>query len=76
MKTLESLLAHSAYGAVDLEPLIVLAYNLKLEQTPFRDSYRLTPPELPRIPFEADRSTIMDADIQSFDDERFPGWRI
>ena len=75
-KALESLLAHSAYDAVDLEPLMVLAYNLKLEQTPFRDSNRIVPPKSPEIPYKGDLDTIMDAYDASLTDERFPPWRI
>ena len=75
-KALESLLAHSAYDAVDLEPLMVLAYNLKVEQTPFRESTRLIPPSLPEIPFKGDPDTIMEAYEASLTDERFPTSRL
>ena len=54
---------------------MVLAYNLKLEQTPFRDSHRIVPPKLPEIPYEGDFTTIMDAYEASLPDERFPTWR-
>lgn len=75
-KALESLLAHSAYDAVDLEALMVLAYNLKLEQTPFRESHRLTPPTLPEIPYKGDLDTIINAYETSLTDERFPVSRV
>lgn len=75
-KALESLLAHSAYDAVDLEPLMVLAYNLKLEQTPFRDLNRILPPKSPEIPYKGDLDTIMDAYEASLTDERFPISRV
>jgi uncharacterized protein len=70
-KALDSLLAHSAYDAVDLEPLMVLAYNLKLEQTPFRHSNRIAPTTSPEIPYKGELETIMDAFKKSMDDERF-----
>jgi uncharacterized protein YprB with RNaseH-like and TPR domain len=59
-KALETLLAYSAYDAVDLEPLMVLAYNLKLKKTPFADSHQLPLPKSPEIPFKADLETIED----------------
>jgi uncharacterized protein YprB with RNaseH-like and TPR domain len=74
-KALESLLAHSAYDAVNLEPLMVAVYNLKTDQTPFRESNRISAPILPKIPYEGDPYTIMDAYDTSLTDERFP-WRI
>jgi uncharacterized protein YprB with RNaseH-like and TPR domain len=61
-KALETLLAYSAYDAVDLEPLMVLAYNLKLKGTPFQDSHLLPPPKSPEIPFKADLDTILELD--------------
>ncbi|MCJ7493794.1 MAG: ribonuclease H-like domain-containing protein [Deltaproteobacteria bacterium] len=61
-KALETLLAYSAFDAVDLEALMVLAYNLKLEQTPFWDFRQLPPPELPEIPFKTDLETVLDLD--------------
>ena len=74
-KALESLLAHNTYDAVSLESLMVTAYNLKLEQTPFRESNLLTLPTLPKIPYEGDPDTITDAYETSLTDDRFP-WRI
>jgi uncharacterized protein YprB with RNaseH-like and TPR domain len=61
-KALETLLAYSAYDAVDLEPLMVLSYNLKLKGTPFADSHQLAPPKPPEIPFKADFETIYNLD--------------
>ena len=56
------MLAYSAYDAVNLEALMVLAYNHKLQATPFGESHRLPTPELPRIPFKADSDTIENLD--------------
>ena len=75
-KALESLLAHSAYDAVDLEPLMVLAYNLNLEKTPFLDSNRIVSSKAPEIPYKGDLDTIMDAYDASLTDERFPISRV
>jgi hypothetical protein len=57
-KALQTLLAYNAADVINLEMLMVLAYNLKLEQTPFAESHRLPLPELPEVPFEADPETI------------------
>lgn len=61
-KALETLLAYSAYDAVNLEALMVLAYNLKLKETPFYDSQQLPAPNLPEIRFKADLPTIHNLD--------------
>ena len=42
----------------NLEKLMVLAYNLKLEDTPFLDKHQIPIPPQPVIPFKADRDTI------------------
>jgi uncharacterized protein YprB with RNaseH-like and TPR domain len=57
-KALETLLAYNVQDVVNLETLMVMAYNLNLEETPFRQSRRIRLPELPRLPFEADRKTL------------------
>jgi len=64
-KALETLLSYSAYDAVSLESLMVHGYNLKLKDTPFEESHRLTSPEFPKIPFKADLDTILDLDYYS-----------
>jgi len=43
---------------VNLEALIVKAYNLKLRETPFSRSHEIAAPALPAIPFRADHDTI------------------
>ncbi|HET9531548.1 MAG TPA: ribonuclease H-like domain-containing protein [Blastocatellia bacterium] len=56
-RALETLLAYNVQDVVNLETLLVLAYNISLENTPFRES-RLSPPIPPSLPFEADRITL------------------
>ncbi len=55
---LETLLAYNMLDAVNLEALLVYAYNLKLAQTPFAASLRLPTPLTPAIPFTADQKTV------------------
>jgi hypothetical protein len=43
---------------VNLESLMVIAYNLNLQKTPFSQSHRLTVPEALDIPFRADPRII------------------
>jgi uncharacterized protein YprB with RNaseH-like and TPR domain len=57
-RALETLLAYNTLDAVNLETLMVLAYNLKIQQTPFAQSHRLPLPTPPEIPFRADVETI------------------
>ncbi|OHB33762.1 MAG: exonuclease [Desulfuromonadaceae bacterium GWC2_58_13] len=55
---LETLLAYNIEDVVNLEALMVMAYNLKLKETPFLDSHRLPPPKRPDIPFNVDLETV------------------
>ncbi len=57
-RALETLLAYNMEDTVNLERLMVTAYNLKLKGTPFEASHRLPSPSSPVIPFEPDRDTI------------------
>jgi uncharacterized protein YprB with RNaseH-like and TPR domain len=57
-KALETLLAYNTCDVVNLETLLVIAYNLKLKATPFLASHQLDIPPTPTIPFEADKETI------------------
>ncbi len=57
-KALETLLAYNMEDAVNLETLMVIAYNRKIERTPFFHTHALPEPERPAIPFRADRQTI------------------
>jgi len=55
---LDTLLAYNMVDTVNLEALMVLAYNLKVAQTPFAQSLRLPTPAAPPIPFAADSPTV------------------
>jgi hypothetical protein len=55
---LETLLAYNVEDVVNLEALLVLAYNLKLRETPFAGTHALTCPPRPRVPFTADLATV------------------
>lgn len=57
-KALETLLAYNIQDVVNLETLMIHAYNLKITQTPFAESHRLTASIPPDLPFSADRETI------------------
>ena len=57
-RALDTLLAYNALDTVNLETLMVTAYNRKLEQTPFVTTHWLPAPDPPELPFEADRATI------------------
>jgi len=55
---LETLLAYNMVDTVNLEALMVLAYNAHLARTPFAESLRLPTPAAPPIPFAADGATV------------------
>jgi uncharacterized protein YprB with RNaseH-like and TPR domain len=57
-RALETLSAYNVQDVINLEALMVLAYNAKLKQTPFADRYGLPPPKVPPNPFRADPDTI------------------
>ena len=57
-KALETLLAYNIMDVVNLETLMVMAYNLKLKDTPFSETLSLPLPDTPAIPFHADKKTI------------------
>jgi hypothetical protein len=57
-KALETLLAYNIEDVVNLEILMVIAYNMKVEGTPFFDTYKLPMPQTPKIPFKPDPATI------------------
>jgi uncharacterized protein len=57
-KALETLLAYNTADVVNLETLMVMAYNMNLKSTPFGASHRLNMPAEPDAPFKADRETI------------------
>jgi hypothetical protein len=43
---------------VNLETLLVMAYNLNAQETPFAESHLLPLPLQPEIPYQPDRETI------------------
>lgn len=57
-QALETLLAYNILDAINLETLMVLAYNRKTAETPFAESDRLNLPSVPRLPFAPDEATI------------------
>lgn len=57
-RALETLLAYNIMDTVNLELLMVLAYNLNLRKTPFHKKMTLPLPTPPPIPFKPD-STIL-----------------
>jgi uncharacterized protein len=57
-RALETLLAYNIQDVVNLEVLLVMAYNLKIQQTPFARSHQIALPTPPQVPFRADGKTI------------------
>jgi uncharacterized protein len=57
-QALETLLAYNLQDAINLEPLMVTAFNLNLRQTPFDRRFRLAMPQPPTNPIHAHRRTI------------------
>ena len=55
---LETLLAYNCQDTVNLETLMVMAYNLKLKDTPFHEMHKLELPMMPPIPYKADLATV------------------
>jgi len=53
-KALETLLAYNTEDVINLETLMVIAYNLKLKNTPFFEHNRLPLPMPAKNPFKAD----------------------
>jgi uncharacterized protein YprB with RNaseH-like and TPR domain len=57
-KALETLLAYNIEDAVNLETLMVMAYNLKVQETPFGRDLRIELPFRPEIPYTPHLPTI------------------
>lgn len=57
-RALDTLLAYNALDVVNLATLMPLAYNMKLEQTPFAETHALDVPTPPEVPFEPHVPTI------------------
>ena len=56
-KALETLLAYNIQDVLSLECLMIIAYNLKIKDTPFYGN-DLPEPILPEIPFDIDKKTV------------------
>ncbi|NNG00601.1 MAG: ribonuclease H-like domain-containing protein [Desulfobacteraceae bacterium] len=57
-RALETLLSYNLQDVLNLESLMVTAFNMKVEQTPFDDRFRMPAPDLPRNPIPAHPQTI------------------
>jgi len=57
-RALETLLAYNIKDAVDLEELMIRAYNMKLRDTPFGQSHSFPLPVQPALPFKPDHGII------------------
>jgi uncharacterized protein YprB with RNaseH-like and TPR domain len=58
IKALETLLAYNIEDTVNLENLMVQAYNMKVAETPFNTTHRLSIPPPPHLPFQPDVETV------------------
>ena len=56
-KALNTLLAYNIQDTVNLETLMVMAYNMKINDTPFHQG-QLPEPAMPLIPFTVDSGTV------------------
>lgn len=57
-RALETLLAYNILDAMNLEHLMVMAYNLNLRDTPFADLHTFELPTLPENPFKPHQKTV------------------
>ena len=57
-KVLDTLLAYNIQDTINLENLMVIAYNLKLRDTPFYKSHYIQESTPPSNPFRADLTTV------------------
>ena len=57
-KALETLLAYNVQDTINLENLMVTAYNLKLKETPFYKTHLIEDSPAPGNPFGADLATV------------------
>ncbi len=57
-KALETLLAYNIEDTVNLEVLLIMAYNLNLTGTPFANLLALPKPDAPQIDFFPDQQTL------------------
>lgn len=70
-KALETLLAYNIEDVINLEQLMVMAYNLKIKDTPFGRSHHLDCPTLPNVPYKVDNQTVERIKNQSIFHRRF-----
>ena len=57
-RALETLLAYNIQDVLNLEYLMITAYNMKIRKTPFYKNLQLGLPALPDNPFAVDRETV------------------
>ena len=57
-KALQTLLAYNIQDVLNLEELMVMAYNLKVRETPFGDRLAMEKPTVAANPFEVDLPTV------------------
>jgi len=57
-KTLDTLLAYNIQDTINLENLLVTAYNLKLKDTPFHDTHLIQDTRPPVNPYRVDLKTV------------------
>ncbi|MFH2092458.1 MAG: ribonuclease H-like domain-containing protein [Pseudomonadota bacterium] len=57
-KALDTLLAYNIEDVINLEGMMVQAYNLHIEHTPFFRSHKIQTPLKPKNPLKADKQTI------------------
>ena len=74
-RALETLLAYNVLDVLNLETLMVIAYNKKLERTPFSSTHLLPMPVLPPNPFRADAATIARLSRGRFRSPYTASWR-
>jgi hypothetical protein len=70
-KALETLLAYNIEDVINLETLMVMAYNLKIEDTPFFKTHKVALPAAPEIPFTADIKTVEKIKSEIFSTAQF-----
>ena len=58
LKALETLLAYNIEDVVNLETLMVAAYNRKIQETPFAATHEMQLPDHPEFPLKPDSATI------------------
>ncbi len=57
-RALETLISYNIQDVLNLETLLVMAYNRKLKETPFARARKLPMPVSPENPFQPDRETV------------------